>query len=312
MPGRTLERLLPASGLAALAFSPDGKTLAVSPAGAPGDPVQLWNVAAGRLAGQFTTGLTSRVNSIAFSPDGSLLAVSGFQDTTMQVWSTTTLSRVASFSDTQDTDYTPQMGGGVFVVAFSPDGRLLAAVGSDGRVRVYSVPGFTPLVVLLPLDATSSLAFSPDGRELALGNSDGNVYVYSIPASYTRLPSQLKFQGALSASTKNIYSVEFLPDGTLVAAGADGVARFWTVPSGTFNGVTIPAQSLNTHVGAITALSYSAPLGLLATASPLSSRVWETNPAQVAASICQTLKTPASTQLWKEYLPDIPYTPVCG
>ena len=40
--------------------------------------------------------------------------------------------------------------------------------------------------------------------------------------------------------------------------------------------------------------------------------MWETNPAQVAAGICQALKTPVSSALWKEYLPDVPYTPVCG
>jgi WD40 repeat protein len=312
MPARKLERLLPATSTAALAFSPDGKTLAVAPAGAAGDPVQLWDVATGRLTGQFTTGLTSRVNSMAFSPDGTLLAVSAEQSTTMQVWSTASLARVAAFSDTQDTDYSPQLGGGVFTLAFSPDGRLLAVVGIDGLVRVYSVPGFAPLIVFRPLDSTTSLSFSPNGRELALGNSDGNVYVYSIPASYTDLPAQLKFQGTLSASTKSIYAVEFLPNGTLAAAGADGIVRFWTVPSAAFNAVTIPAESLNTHVGAIASLSYSAPLGLLATASPLGSRVWQANPAQVAASICQTLKTPVSAELWREYLPDIPYTPVCG
>ena len=36
-----------------------------------------------------------------------------------------------------------------------------------------------------------------------------------------------------------------------------------------------------------------------------------TDPARVAASVCQTLKAPVRPLLWKEYLPDIPYTPVC-
>jgi len=87
--------------------------------------------------------------------------------------------------------------------------------------------------------------------------------------------------------------------------------RFWNLPAGTFTS-TIPAQTLATHWGAIAAMSYNARLGLLATGSPSGTRVWETSPAQVAASICQTLKAPVSPLLWKEYLPDIPYTPVCG
>jgi WD40 repeat protein len=311
MPARKLAGQLPVTGIAALAFSPDGKTLAVAAANTPGDPVELWNVATHRMTGQVTTGLASRINSIAFSPDGTLLAVSAINDTTMQVWSTTRLTRVAAFSDTQQTAYPPQLGGGVFMVSFSPDGRLLAAVGIDGKVRIYSVPGFSPLAIFHPLDATSSLAFSPNGRELALGNSDGNVYVYSVPTTYTHLNDQLAFQGIFSASSKGIFSVQFLSNGSLVAGGADGVVRFWSVPTGQFT-ATIPAQTLATHWGSIAAMSYDARLGLLATGSPSGTRVWETSPAQVAANICRTLQAPVSPILWKEYLPDIPYTPVCG
>src|SRR5262249_32869515 len=151
MPGRKLAGLLPVSGIAALAFSPDGKTLAVAPQNAPGEPVGLWNVATHRMTGQVMTGFTSRINSIAFSPDGTLLAASAVRDTTVQVWSTRRLTRVAAFSDTQKTQYPPQLGGGVFMLAFSPDGRLLAAVGIDGKVRVFGVPGFSLLDVFQPL-----------------------------------------------------------------------------------------------------------------------------------------------------------------
>jgi WD40 repeat protein len=311
MPARKLAGTLPVNGIAAVTFSPDGKTLAVAPANTPGSPVQLWNVATGRMTGQVTTGFSSKINSIAFSPDGTLMAVSGVKDTTMQVWSTARLTRVAAFSDTQQTAFPSALGGGVFMQAFSPDGRLLVAVGIDSEVRVYSVPSFSPLIVFPVLDAPSSLAFSPDGRALALGDSDGNVYVFSVPATYTDLNRDLKYRGAFAASTKGIFSVEFLSDDSLVAGGSDGVVRFWNLPAGNFTS-TIPAQTLATHWGAIADMSYSARLGLLATASPSGTRVWETSPARVAASICQTLKAPVLPTLWKEYLPDIPYTPVCG
>ena len=312
MPARKLAGVLPVNGIAALAFSPDGKTLAVSSANMPGDPVELWNVATQRMTGQLTTGFTSRINSIAFSPDGTLLAASALKDTTMQVWSTARLTRVASFSDTQQTRFLAQLGDGVFMLAFSPDGRLLVAAGSDGLIRVFSVPGFSLLAVIQPGDTTTSLAFSPDGRELALGNSDGNVYLYSVPATYNDLNKQITYRGAFAASSKSIYSVEFLSDDSLIAGGADSFVRFWNVPAGNFNGATTPAQTLATHWGLISSMSYSAPLGLLATSSPNGSRVWETNPAQVAANICQTLKAPVREVLWQEYLPDIPYTQVCG
>ena len=105
--------------------------------------------------------------------------------------------------------------------------------------------------------------------------------------------------------------MEFLSDDSLIAGGSDGVVRFWNMPAGKFTS-TIPAQTLATHWGTIAAMSYERRLGLLATGSPSGTRVWETSPSRVAASICQTLKAPVSPVLWKEYLPDIPYTPVCG
>ena len=316
MPAEKLAGLLPVSGIAAVAFSPDGKTVAVAPANTPGAPVELWNVATRRMTGQVTTGFASRINSIAFSPDGTLLAASSIKDTTAQVWSTARLARVAEFSVTQQTQYPAGYADGVFQLAFSPDGRLLTLVGIDGKVRVFSVPGFSLLDVVQPPDSTTSLSFSPNGRELAFGNADGDVYMYAVPAAYTRLNGQIKYQGAFAASSKEISSVEFLSNDSLVAGGGDGVVRFWSMPSGDFTAtpfsVTTPAQTVATHWGPVSALSYSAPLGLLATGSSNGSRVWDTIPARVAANICQTLKAPVRQVLWKEYLPDIPYTPVCG
>jgi WD40 repeat protein len=311
MPAQKLLAQLPTGGPAApdgLAFSPDGKTLAVAPDVTTGThTVQLWNVATHQMTGQLATGYTSVIYSIAFSPDGSMLAVSADGDPSIQIWSPTRLTRITSFTDS--------LLGGVFMVGFSPDGRLLTALGVDKRVDFFGVPGFSLLDGFQPPDATSSaassLSFSPDGRELALGDADGNVYLYSVPATYTHLNGQVMYRGAFSANSQDILSVKFLSNDSLVAAGADSVVRFWDVPAGNFT-VTTPAESLATHRGQIASVSYSASLGLLATASPSGSRVWDTNPARVAANICQTLKSPVSPVEWKEYLPDIPYSPVCS
>jgi WD40 repeat protein len=130
-----------ASGLTSVAFSPDGAEFAA--AGFDGT-VRLWDA---RVAGKTPTQLGNfsghrfPIEHIAFSPDGTLLAASAVGDTTMQVWwSASRLTRVASFSDTQQTPYPPQLGGGVFMLAFSPDGRSLALGNSDGNVYLYSVP----------------------------------------------------------------------------------------------------------------------------------------------------------------------------
>ena len=80
-------------------------------------------------------------------------------------------------------------GAGPDAVAFSPDGKLVAAAdATDGTMSVYSV---TPTGVLSPVRGSSSfpgadpssIAFSPNGRLLVTANYIGNtVSVFSVAA----------------------------------------------------------------------------------------------------------------------------------
>jgi WD40 repeat protein len=318
MPTRTLIRKIPIKGIATLEFSPDGKTLAVAPRDPNLGPVGLWNVATGTMTGAFHVGLVplpgesyAPLNSIAFSPDGTLLAVAATASATIEVWSTATLTRVASFKDNEKTSL-PASFGGVFQLAFSPDGRLLASAGADGAIRVYSVPGFTMVSAFRAVASTDTLAFSPDGRLLALGNNTGDVYVYAV------VPKAIAQLGlgdpvaVYTGSSLTIWTVQFQSNDTLIAGGADGNVRFWKLPvnGGSYN-ATIPEEEIDTHAGLVDDMSYSPSLGLLVTGSPTVSHVWQTNAAAVASSICQTLKAPVRQILWSDYLPGIPYNPVC-
>ena len=116
-------------------------------------------------------------------------------------------------------------------MAFSPDGRTLAAGSSDHKVWLWNLtdPAHpTPLGQPLtgPTDIVVSVAFSPDGKILAAGSSDDKVWLWNLtdPARPTRLGQPL------TGPTGSVNSVAFSPDGHTLAAGSDdGTVRLWNL-----------------------------------------------------------------------------------
>jgi WD40 repeat protein len=98
-------------------------------------------------------------------------------------------------------------------VAFSPDGRLLAAGMLVGSVVLID-PARSVRLRTVPVGpgGLGGVAFSPDGRLLAAGATDGSVMLVD-PARRSRLES-LDAEGVVTG-------VAFSPDGRLLAAGTD-------------------------------------------------------------------------------------------
>ncbi|KAK3615199.1 hypothetical protein LTR56_026748 [Elasticomyces elasticus] len=108
------------SGVGALAFSPDGKTVA----SASGDKtVRLWDAATGEES-QKLEGHDDWVWAVPFSPDGKTVA-SGSYDKTVRLWDAATGEERQKLEGHDDA---------VFAAAFSPDGRTVAS-GSCGTRR---------------------------------------------------------------------------------------------------------------------------------------------------------------------------------
>jgi WD40 repeat protein len=75
---------------------------------------------------------------------------------------------------------------GVYSVAFTPDGRTLAAAGFGGRTYLWNL-ATRSLIGKLTDPAESgvpSVAFSPNGRILGTGDYNGSSYLWDVTARH--------------------------------------------------------------------------------------------------------------------------------
>jgi len=106
---------------------------------------------------------------------------------------------------------TAQLGkGSIQQIAYSPDGKLLAAAGRPG-IGLYDADSLDEITLLEGHGyGTLCVAFSPDGALMASGGADGSIYLWDV--------ARKKKLIELGKLTFMVYSVAFSPDGELVAA----------------------------------------------------------------------------------------------
>ena len=146
---------------------------------------------------------------------------------------------------------------GVRAVAYSPDGKFLAAADGDGRTYVWTVATGRVLAAL-PDPASKgvrAVGYSPDGKLLATADGNGRAYVWALP-DYTRRAT------LTDPASTGINGVAFSTGSHYVAAAdSDGRTYVWTVATGrVLAALPDPASK------GVRAVAYSPDGKLLATA----------------------------------------------
>ena len=285
--------------VAALAFSPDGRTLACS---GWDNSVRLWNLGGLKDGALDDHPIVLPQDSIrfalAFSPDGKRLACGG--DHSLTLWSCGTDGH-SLLTRTEGVTYR--------CIAFSPDGSTLAAGCDDGSVKLLDGETAEQWAVLRGhSDVVRSLAFSPDGSRLvssgqdrqillwdategkrirSLGRSGPNpvqvvafsprgdqIAVGEVSGSPNAIilidPKTGDIRSRLTGHREGVNALTFSPDGkTLASAGSDRTIKLWNLEDGK------DRVTLTDGVGCVRSISFSPSGDWLAYAgSDLTIKLW--------------------------------------
>lgn len=261
-----------ASAVRALAFSPDGRSLASvgSWYESTGNTLQLWDLPSRMRRWRVEIpAYAERPYTLAFHPDGRMLAM-GLDD------------RIYLLDSLNGRPIRILENGGIILsLAFSPDGLLLASGTWDRQIRIWDVRSgrlrqamtghlgavnvlrflphrFTLLsvsasgvpvlhywgpesgqlyqTIALPMEEPSGeiggLDVSPDGQFLALGDLSGSIKVWKIQDAPQPLLTLHHRDPGSPSDLMFLIALAFSPDGTRLASQWGRQLRLWEIPSG--------------------------------------------------------------------------------
>lgn len=170
-----------------------------------------------QLVSEFNTDFTPT----AIAAHGSFVAVGGPDDNSTHVYKLDGGGKLSSSPVAKLTSSTAK----VAALSFSPDGRLLAAGNSSGKIVVYSTSSWDVVTDRWSAHTARvlSIAWNPAGTHAASGALDTNVYIWSLAKPGSRVK-------AANAHKDGVYGVAWVDGGQRVAStGGDAAVKIWGV-----------------------------------------------------------------------------------
>ena len=293
--------------MTALAFSPDGKTLAsggkdqslrfwtvsladehinldehkshvwsavVSPDGksvasAGADRVILVRDITGKLLHKLE-GNTASVTSLVFGPDSQTL-VSGGGDKIVRVWNAAEGKLVRELKGHTGPVMAIAIGG--------PSGKMILTGGIDKTPLLWDLASDQPTPLPAIKSAISAVSIRPDGQLFAVGGADGIVRFFALKDKMAREVSSFQAHNA------GVGALTFNPEGgRLATCGGDNMVKVWTIPTDgilptTGAGINTPPTQVADFIGhtkPVSSVAFSADGRLLATGGgDMIIRLWD-------------------------------------
>ena len=205
--------------IACIAFSPDGKTIAT---GGFDNTLRLWDTTTGKP--KIIKEHNGWVESVAFSPDGKTIA-SGSTDATLRLWDVHTgtekqVMRLLNTELVEENWAIRERGKSIIDIAFSPDGKTIAAAAYDPNIYLWDVDtGERQPFPHTHTRGIVTLAFSPDGQLLTIADAAGIMKIYDV--------SGKKLLRLFEIGNSRVDNLEFIMDGKILISLCGGVITLW-------------------------------------------------------------------------------------